>query len=132
MRAILRKLRLHTEDRNPLVRPTVKATISRSFPLTSGTSNGMVVSEGVRQRRSSKATIYLNQDTRSRIEPLWSAILGFLRHTHVAGAILFRANAGFGTHQESTILTRSTAAEHDDEILAHGSERDHSLGADAL
>jgi PII-like signaling protein len=47
-----------------------------------------------------KVTIYLNQDTRSHMEPLWSAILGFLRHKHVAGATLFRADAGFGTHEE--------------------------------
>jgi hypothetical protein len=37
-----------------------------------------------------KVTIYLNQDTRTHMEPLWSAILGFLRHKHVAGATLFR------------------------------------------
>lgn len=47
-----------------------------------------------------KVTIYLNQDTRTHMEPLWSAILGFLRHKHVPGATLFRADAGFGTHAE--------------------------------
>ena len=47
-----------------------------------------------------KVTIYLNQDTRTHMEPLWSAILGFLRHKHVAGATLFRADAGFGTHEQ--------------------------------
>lgn len=46
-----------------------------------------------------KVTIYLNQDTRAHVEPLWSAILGFLRHKHVAGATLLRADAGFGTHE---------------------------------
>lgn len=47
-----------------------------------------------------KVTIYLNQDTRAHTEPLWSAILGFLRHKRVAGATLFRADAGFGTHEQ--------------------------------
>ncbi|MGA7409663.1 MAG: DUF190 domain-containing protein, partial [Bryobacteraceae bacterium] len=47
-----------------------------------------------------KVTINLNQDTRTHMEPLWSAILGFLRHKHVAGATLFRADAGFGTHEQ--------------------------------
>jgi PII-like signaling protein len=46
-----------------------------------------------------KVVIYLNQDTRTRIEPLWTAILEFLRHKHVAGATLLRADAGFGTHE---------------------------------
>jgi PII-like signaling protein len=46
-----------------------------------------------------KVVIYLNQDTRTRIEPLWNAILEFLRHRHVAGATLLRADAGFGTHE---------------------------------
>jgi PII-like signaling protein len=47
-----------------------------------------------------KVTIYLNEDTRSHIEPLWSTILGFLRHHHVAGATVFRADLGFGSHQQ--------------------------------
>jgi PII-like signaling protein len=47
-----------------------------------------------------KVTIYLNQDTRTHLEPLWSAILGFLRHKHVAGATLFRADGGFGAHEQ--------------------------------
>jgi PII-like signaling protein len=46
-----------------------------------------------------KVTIYLNHDTRTHMEPLWSAVLTFLRHKHVAGATLIRADAGFGTHE---------------------------------
>jgi uncharacterized protein len=46
-----------------------------------------------------KVTIYLNEDTRSHLEPLWSTILGFLRRRHVAGATIFRADMGFGSHQ---------------------------------
>ncbi len=47
-----------------------------------------------------KVTIYLNQDTRSHLDTLWSAILAFLRHKHVAGATLVRADAGFGSHEQ--------------------------------
>ncbi|HEX4229943.1 MAG TPA: DUF190 domain-containing protein [Bryobacteraceae bacterium] len=47
-----------------------------------------------------KVTIYLNQDTHHHVEPLWSAILGFLRSRHVAGASLFWADMGFGSHEE--------------------------------
>src|SRR5581483_6173775 len=47
-----------------------------------------------------KVTIYLNQDTRTHIEPLWSAVLEFLRHKRVAGATLIRADAGFGAHEK--------------------------------
>jgi PII-like signaling protein len=47
-----------------------------------------------------KVTIYLNEDTRSHIEPLWSTILGFLRHHHVSGATIFRADLGFGSHEQ--------------------------------
>jgi PII-like signaling protein len=34
------------------------------------------------------------------LEPLWSAILGFLRSRHVAGATLFWADLGFGSHEQ--------------------------------
>jgi hypothetical protein len=46
-----------------------------------------------------KVVIYLNQDTRTHIEPLWNVILEFLRHKHIAGATLLRADAGFGAHE---------------------------------
>jgi PII-like signaling protein len=59
-----------------------------------------------------KVTIYLNQDTRTHMEPLWSAILGFLRHKHVAGATLFRADAGFGTHEQFHNPQSEYIAEH--------------------
>lgn len=48
-----------------------------------------------------KVTIYLNQDTRAHVEPLWSTILNFLRSRHVAGATLFWADMGFGSHEQS-------------------------------
>ena len=47
-----------------------------------------------------KVTIYVNQDTRAHVEPLWSAILTFLRSRHVAGATLFWADMGFGSHEQ--------------------------------
>jgi PII-like signaling protein len=59
-----------------------------------------------------KVTIYLNQDTRAHMEPLWSAILNFLRHKHVAGASLFRADAGFGTHEKFHDPHSEYIAEH--------------------
>ena len=59
-----------------------------------------------------KVTIYLNQDTRTRLEPLWSAILGFLRHKHVAGATLLHADAGFGAHAEVHSSSSEYTAEH--------------------
>ena len=59
-----------------------------------------------------KVTIYLNQDTRIHIEPLWSAVLEFLRHKHVAGATLLRADAGFGAHEQFHNPRSEYSAEH--------------------
>jgi PII-like signaling protein len=59
-----------------------------------------------------KVTIYLNQDTRTHMEPLWAAVLAFLRHKHVAGATLLRADAGFGTHEQFHDPRSEYLAEH--------------------
>ncbi len=59
-----------------------------------------------------KVTIYLNQDTRARAEPLWSAVLGFLRSKHVAGATLFWADMGFGSHEQFRNPRSEYAADH--------------------
>jgi len=59
-----------------------------------------------------KVTIYLNQDTRIHAEPLWSSVLGFLRHKHVAGATLVRADAGFGSHEQFHDPGSEYLAEH--------------------
>jgi PII-like signaling protein len=59
-----------------------------------------------------KVTIYLNQDTRAHVDTLWSAILGYLRHKHVAGATLIRADAGFGSHEQLHNPQSEYAAEH--------------------
>lgn len=59
-----------------------------------------------------KVTIYLNQDTRAHVEPLWSSILSFLRHKHVAGATLLRADMGFGSHEQFHNPGSEYAGEH--------------------
>jgi uncharacterized protein len=59
-----------------------------------------------------KVTVYLNEDTRSHIEPLWTAILSFLRHHHVAGATMLRAQAGFGNHESIHLAFSEYAGEH--------------------
>lgn len=45
-----------------------------------------------------KVTIYVNQDTREHLTPLYESILDFLLHKGVAGATASRAMAGFGVH----------------------------------
>ena len=59
-----------------------------------------------------KVTIYLNQDTRAHVEPLWSTILSFLRHKHVSGATLLRADVGFGSHEQFHNPRSEYAGEH--------------------
>jgi PII-like signaling protein len=45
-----------------------------------------------------KVTIYVNEDTQRRLNPLYESILSFLMHKGVAGATASRALAGFGAH----------------------------------
>lgn len=59
-----------------------------------------------------KVTIYVNQDTRAHAEPLWSTILNFLHSRHVAGATLFWADMGFGSHEQLHNPQSEYAAEH--------------------
>jgi PII-like signaling protein len=59
-----------------------------------------------------KVTIYLNQDTRAHVEPLWCAVLNFLRSRHVAGATLFWADMGFGSHEQFHNPCSEYAGEH--------------------
>lgn len=59
-----------------------------------------------------KVTIYLNEDTRTHVEPLWSAILSFLRHKHVSGATLLRADTGFGSHEQLHDSRSEYAGQH--------------------
>jgi PII-like signaling protein len=46
-----------------------------------------------------KVTIYVNQDTREHLTPLYESILDFLLHKGVSGATATRALAGFGAHR---------------------------------
>ncbi len=46
-----------------------------------------------------KVTIYVNQDTREHLSPLYESILDFLLHKGVSGATASRALAGFGAHR---------------------------------
>ena len=59
-----------------------------------------------------KVTIYLNQDTRTHVEPIWSAVLGFLRHKRVSGATMLRADAGFGAQERFHDSRSEYLAEH--------------------
>jgi len=59
-----------------------------------------------------KVVIYLNQDTPAHVAPLWSTILSFLRHKHVAGATLLRADMGFGSRQQFHNSHSEYAGEH--------------------
>ena len=47
-----------------------------------------------------KVTIYVNEDARHHLGPLYESILTFLLHKGVAGATATRALAGFGPHGE--------------------------------
>jgi len=47
-----------------------------------------------------KVVIYLNEDTRHHVEPLWNVIFSFLRQKHVAGATVIRPELGFGSSGE--------------------------------
>jgi len=59
-----------------------------------------------------KVTIYVNEDTRHHMDALWSAVLRFLRHKHVAGATVLRPVAGFGAHEVIHSLGEEVRAEH--------------------
>ena len=59
-----------------------------------------------------KVTIYVNDDTRHHTDSLWSAVLRFLRHKHVAGATVLRPVAGFGAHEVIHSPDQEIRAEH--------------------
>jgi PII-like signaling protein len=46
-----------------------------------------------------KVTIYVNEDTREHLTPLYESILDFLMHKGVSGATATRALSGFGAHR---------------------------------
>ena len=59
-----------------------------------------------------KVTIYLNEDTKRHMEPLWSAIFTFLRNKRVAGATVSRPMMGFGSHEVIHTPAIEASGEH--------------------
>jgi PII-like signaling protein len=59
-----------------------------------------------------KVTIYVNEDAKHHLTPLYEAILTFLLHKGVAGATATRAMAGFGAHQVMHTPRVEALAEH--------------------
>jgi len=59
-----------------------------------------------------KVTIYINEDTRHHLEPLWNAIFTYLQHKMVAGATVLRPMMGFGSHHHRHSMESETTMEH--------------------
>src|SRR6476660_9063178 len=59
-----------------------------------------------------KVIIYVNEDTRHHLGPLYEAILTFLMHKGVAGATASRSLAGFGAHRVMHTTKVELLAEH--------------------
>jgi len=54
--------------------------------------------EGFRQGRLLR--IFIDESDRHGVQPLYTAIVEFLRAKHVAGATVFRGIEGYGSHQQ--------------------------------
>lgn len=59
-----------------------------------------------------KVTIYVNEDARYHLQPLYEAILTYLMHKGVAGATASRAMAGFGPHRVMHTTKIEVLTEH--------------------
>ena len=59
-----------------------------------------------------KVCIYVNEDTRHNMDPLFEAILSYLMHKGVAGATAYNAMAGFGAHQMMHTAQVELLSEH--------------------
>src|SRR5262245_36437928 len=59
-----------------------------------------------------KVTIYVNEDSKYHLQPLYEAILDYLLHKGVAGATATRAMAGFGLHHMMHTTKIELLAEH--------------------
>jgi len=59
-----------------------------------------------------KVTIYVNEDARHHLRPLYEAVLTFLLHKGVAGATATRAMAGFGAHRKMHTTRVEVLTEH--------------------
>ncbi|MCC6342788.1 MAG: DUF190 domain-containing protein [Bryobacterales bacterium] len=55
-----------------------------------------------------KVTIYVNEETRYHLQPLWAAIFEYLRHKKVAGATVTHSRMSFGNRQ---VVHRSDSPE---------------------
>jgi PII-like signaling protein len=44
--------------------------------------------------------IFIDETDRHGIQPMYTAVVEFLRSKHIAGATVFRGIEGYGTHQE--------------------------------
>lgn len=75
--------------------------------MTLGTGESMLEKGPAR-----KVTIYINEDTRYHLGPLYEAILTLLLHKGVAGATASRAMAGFGAHQSMHTTKIEVLSEH--------------------
>jgi PII-like signaling protein len=58
-----------------------------------------------------KVTIYINENTRHHMEPLWGAVFSFLLHKRVAGATVSRPEMGFGPHHTMHTMSIEVAAQ---------------------
>ena len=59
-----------------------------------------------------KVCIYVNEDTRHNLVPLYEAILSYLIHKGVAGATAYSAMAGFGAHKMMHTAKVELLSEH--------------------
>lgn len=59
-----------------------------------------------------KVCIYVNEDTRHELVPLYEAILTYLLHKGISGATAFNAMAGFGAHKVMHTAQVELLSEH--------------------
>ena len=59
-----------------------------------------------------RVTIFVNDDTRHGMEPLWRAVFDFLVHKQVSGATVTRPLMGFGSHHRVHSPDSETTMEH--------------------
>lgn len=59
-----------------------------------------------------KVTIYVNEDTRYHMEPLWRAVFTYLQHKNLAGATVLRPIMGFGSHHRRHSMEMEATMEH--------------------
>lgn len=62
--------------------------------------------------QAKKVTIYVNEDAKHHLTPLYEAILQYLLHKGVSGATASRAMAGFGPHHVMHTTKMETLTEH--------------------